>query len=369
MSHPAPQTQRLAHAYVRAMRIAASIALALTAWASPVNANVVVSTTRAIVPVPPGHASIRLTNTSPAPALVQIWADSGDGASTPDTGDAPFEITPPLFVLGAKESQVVRIDYEDDPASPLPASRESLYWLNVLDIPSTSESTNASNPTNATNEREPFDPAGEATTSSDRDDPKEKAQTTPPNSDADDNALRFVVHTRIKLIARPRGLDGTALNAPGKLVWRLDDGHDDSVATTQPGIEAVKSDAVTADAVNTDGVTTHAHHTSNPQRAPSPQHVAKLIGTNTTPFYVTCAPLFVVGADRRERTLGTHAIAPGESIALRLDAHGEASANRPSSSRPHPDGPWTEAVCHAINDYGSIDVFRSRLDGAHPIGD
>jgi hypothetical protein len=93
---------------------------------------------------------------------------------------------------------------------------------------------------------------------------------------------------------------------------------------------------------------------------PAPGSVT-LAAKNTSAYYVTCAPVFVVATDRRERNLGTHTIAPGESLDIRLDPQrNHASRDRHDIDEAAPT-PWAEAVCHAINDYGSIDVFRSRL--------
>ncbi|WP_413196848.1 molecular chaperone [Pararobbsia alpina] len=341
-------------------------------------ANVVISTTRAIVPVPPGHTTIRLTNTSTVPSLVQIWADAGDTQSTPESTDAPFEVTPSLFVLGPRESQVVRIDYDTDstavstaaseaPPAKNPAGtsagvsahdttspRESLYWLNVLDVPST-EPTDPSDPVDLTGTVGSTNAAHTEDSGHGGDTTDALDASKDPGNSAEDNALRFVVHTRIKLIARPRTLSGNALHAPEKLTWRMD----------------------------------------------SP---ATLVGVNASRHYVTCAPVFAIASDKRERQLGTHTIAPGEKLEIALtplttqDTASDATPNADAVSEPNAEAkgnkdptrldprridtpavtPWSQIVCHAINDYGSIDVFRSKLgaegkeardDADHEAGD
>jgi P pilus assembly chaperone PapD len=95
-------------------------------------ANVVVSTTRAVVELLSGDAAIRLRNAREAPALVQLWVDIGDIASIPDTSDAPFELTPSLFVLDAGQTQAEQLHYDGE---PLPDHNERLYWINLLDVP------------------------------------------------------------------------------------------------------------------------------------------------------------------------------------------------------------------------------------------
>lgn len=349
----------LARPSVSIARRAIALSAIACMTASAAHANIVISTTRAIVPEPPGHTSIRLSNTSPSPSLVQIWADSGEGDSTPDTSDAPFEMTPTLFVLNAHETQVVRIDYEGvmsrasrDPAAasapdvadhaphrgarPPDEAHETLYWLNVLDVPSDAQAEDsrrdqhaAANDTATDTEgidtgldgRSDGDADADATGavsaqpgSSSRGDDSVSANDTP---SADPNALRFVIRTRIKLIVRPKGLAGSALDAPSRLAW---------------------------------------HHS-----APG----TSLTGFNASPYYVTCAPLFVIAADRHERALGTHTFAPRASQNIALDPDPRIP-DAMHAADSHPRSPWTEVVCHAINDYGSIDVFRAPLNAASP---
>lgn len=342
------------------LAISVSIAIGLSTVTRVAEANVVISTTRAIVPVPPGHTTIRLTNTSTVPSLVQIWADAGDTQSTPESTDAPFEVAPSLFVLGPRESQVVRIDYDTDstavstapseaPSARNPAGtsagvsahdttspRESLYWLNVLDVPST-EPTDPSDPVDLTGTVGSANAAHTEDSGHGGDTSDALDASKDPGNSPEDNALRFVVHTRIKLIARPRTLSGSALHAPEKLTWRID----------------------------------------------SP---ATLVGVNASRHYVTCAPVFAIASDKRERQLGTHTIAPGEKLEIALtpmkapDATPDADADSESSAEPKAKKdptridprridtpavtPWSQIVCHAINDYGSIDVFRSKLGAA-----
>jgi P pilus assembly chaperone PapD len=151
-------------------------------------ANVIVSTTRAIVPMPPGNTTVRVTNVSSSSALVRIWADRGNAQSSPDSSDAPFEISPALFVLGAQQTQVVRIDYEGDADEDTANPREMLFWLNVLDVPARDDANSI--PEKVTEHRM----GAEHDTTVEHDTAAEH-----------DNVLRFVVRSRIKLIVRPAG--------------------------------------------------------------------------------------------------------------------------------------------------------------------
>ncbi|WP_016600743.1 molecular chaperone, partial [Yersinia pestis] len=61
------------------------------------NASVVMTGSRIIYPAAASEHSIQLTNNDNFPNAVQVWLDSGDEKSTPETGKAPFIVTPPFF--------------------------------------------------------------------------------------------------------------------------------------------------------------------------------------------------------------------------------------------------------------------------------
>ncbi|MBO0237257.1 fimbria/pilus periplasmic chaperone, partial [Vibrio parahaemolyticus] len=63
------------------------------------------------------------------------WLDTGDASETPDTIKTPFQITPPISRIDAKGGQTLRIRLMDK--NGLPQDKESLWWLNILDIPPT----------------------------------------------------------------------------------------------------------------------------------------------------------------------------------------------------------------------------------------
>lgn len=98
--------------------------------------SVVMTGSRVVYPASAKEVSVQLTNNDSWPAAVQIWLDDGDINSTPQTATAPFFATPPLFRLAAKTGQTVRLRYTGQPA---PTDRESLWWLNFMQIPPVSE--------------------------------------------------------------------------------------------------------------------------------------------------------------------------------------------------------------------------------------
>ncbi len=161
--------------FFRALAVAL---LAACTLAPSANANVLIGGTRVILPAKDGEVTVRLTNDNTTPALVQAWIDTGDAKSTPDSVDTPFLITPPMFRMEPNRDQSLRILYTRE---PLPADRESLFWLNVLEVP-----------------------------------PK------PADREAvGSNYMQLALRSRLKLFFRPAGLQGDPLKAPGELVFHV----------------------------------------------------------------------------------------------------------------------------------------------------
>jgi len=140
----------------------------LCVW--PVQASIVVATTRVVYPAEATDVTVRLTNQRATPALVEAWIEA-------DHEDArvPFAITPPLFRIEAGRGQALRLRRLPD--AVFPTDRESLYWLNVLDVP-------------------PDVPQAEG-----------------------GNVLKMAVRTRLKVFVRPSGLPGRADRAASRLTW------------------------------------------------------------------------------------------------------------------------------------------------------
>lgn len=148
--------------------------LALLLMGSSAQANLVINTTRVIYNGAAHAVTVNVMNEGDQPSLMQSWLDSGNPDSIPDEVETPFSLLPPVARVNAGMSQAVKITWNGD---PLPTDRESVFYLNVMDIPP--------------------DPAG-----------------------ADSNYVQFAIRTRIKLFFRPKGLGGRADNAPRQLVWQ-----------------------------------------------------------------------------------------------------------------------------------------------------
>ncbi|NTZ06318.1 fimbria/pilus periplasmic chaperone [Burkholderia metallica] len=161
-----------------------------------VRASVTLSGTRIVFPGSEKEVTVQLANDGKLPALVQAWLDRGNERASPDAIDVPFVITPTIFRIEPGKGQTLRILYTGE---PLPADKESLFWLNVLDVP-----------------------------------PKAV------NKD-DVNRLQFAFRTRIKLMYRPAGLPGNAADAPAQLKWTLgtDDAHRPVLKATNPSAYVV----------------------------------------------------------------------------------------------------------------------------------
>lgn len=108
------------------------IALFIFIGISFANASVVMNGSRIIYSAGEKEHSVQLTNNDNFPNAVQVWLDSGDAKSTPETGKAPFIVTPPFFRIEANAGQTLRLKYT---GSGLPTDRESVFYLNFLQVP------------------------------------------------------------------------------------------------------------------------------------------------------------------------------------------------------------------------------------------
>ncbi|MDK6932429.1 fimbria/pilus periplasmic chaperone [Klebsiella aerogenes] len=136
-------------------------------------ANIVITGTRVVYPENEREVTIKIDNVGDKPALVQAWIDAGDPNIKPETAKAPFTLTPPLNRVNPGKGQTLRMMYTGD---ALPKDRESLFWLNVLEIP-----------------------------------------TKPQGSE---NRIQIAMRSRIKIFYRPKGLTGEANKAGRAVTWK-----------------------------------------------------------------------------------------------------------------------------------------------------
>ena len=149
------------------------------------SAGIIVAGTRHIYPERQREITIQLSNDDPlAPRLVQAWVERGDRPTGPESSDVPFSLSPPVFRIEASKGQAMRLVYTRE---PLPEDRESLFWLNVLEVP-------------------PNIQPGAAL------------------DKGEQNYLRFAFRIRTKLFFRPANLPGKPEQSIEQLRWNLQRG-------------------------------------------------------------------------------------------------------------------------------------------------
>lgn len=129
------------------------------------HAGVVTGGTRLIYPGGKKESSLSVTNNDATPYLIQSWVESNKGA-------APFLLTPPLFRLEGEQQTRLRVIY----SGGLPENKESMFWMNIKAIPSSQAKAGA-------------------------------------------NTLQIAIKTRIKLIYRPKSVQGTPEMVTEQLRW------------------------------------------------------------------------------------------------------------------------------------------------------
>ncbi|MGC7838647.1 fimbrial biogenesis chaperone [Pseudomonas wayambapalatensis] len=108
------------------------IGVCLVLGSAYAQANIILNGTRIIYHERKGFVSVQLTSTGPDASLVQAWIDDGDVNSTPETAHVPFLLSPPIVKVLGHGGQQLRIEKTD---AALPSDRESIFYLNVLEIP------------------------------------------------------------------------------------------------------------------------------------------------------------------------------------------------------------------------------------------
>ena len=139
-------------------------------------ATVTLVGTRVVYPMSAKFVDITAENSGKQSAQMIAWIDDGDINSTPDTASAPFLVAPAVKVLGPGRKQLLRIAYN---GGSLPVDRESVYYLNITEIP-----------------------------------PKSVGSQSMP-------VMQVAVRTRVKIFMRPTGLVGEPIAAARKLSWEL----------------------------------------------------------------------------------------------------------------------------------------------------
>lgn len=173
-------------------RMAIGLGFACALLAGSADASVTIGGTRVVYPLDQREVTVKLDNDSREPSLVQVWMDEGNADAKPGDIHVPFVITPPIFRMDPRKSQTLRLMYSGE---ALPTDRESVFWLNVLDIP-----------------------------------PKAA-------NSGEQNVLQLAFRTRIKVFVRPSKLPGKPEEAPAQLSWKVvpsADGKGQVVSVSNP---------------------------------------------------------------------------------------------------------------------------------------
>lgn len=154
--------------------------LAIVLFSKNVLANVIINGTRIIYPEQSDSIVIQLTNNSTTPSLVQSWIESGDDNSTPENIDSAFYLYPPIVKIEGLQGQQLKLKKI---IQNLPVNIESVFYLNILDIPKTSELAQGK------------------------------------------NAIQLAIRSRIKIFYRPKGLTETPDKVYEKISYQLKDNY------------------------------------------------------------------------------------------------------------------------------------------------
>jgi chaperone protein EcpD len=151
------------------------VVLAGSLFVTQVHAAIVISGTRIIYPSDQKEVSVEMNNAGGVPLLIQSWIDDGNAQSTPDTTKVPFVLTPPITRVNGHQGQTLRVRYTGQ--GSLPQDKESVFWLNVLEVP--------------------------------------------PSSASGANTLKVAFRSRVKLFYRPIGLQFDLTQSVQKMKWQL----------------------------------------------------------------------------------------------------------------------------------------------------
>ncbi|MGK3123763.1 fimbrial assembly chaperone [Candidatus Pantoea formicae] len=98
-----------------------------------------VDRTRIIFSANQTSQTLNVKNGPENPTVVQIWSDEGDLMQSPDLSKTPVFAMPPMMRLSPDEQRSIRLVLTT--RQSLPEDRESLYWLNVYQIPALTQQT------------------------------------------------------------------------------------------------------------------------------------------------------------------------------------------------------------------------------------
>lgn len=168
-------------------------AMLLGLFSGAAQAGIILQGTRLVYPAEAREVTLKISNPGTVPLLAQSWVDDGDASKYPEEIKVPFLLAPAVSRLEPEGSAVLRISYLK---APLAKDRETLFWLNVLEMP--------------------------------------------PREENKENVLQFSFRSRIKIFFRPDNLAGSSHTAAEKLRWEFKRGTQLKEASTQSDAPVVK---------------------------------------------------------------------------------------------------------------------------------
>lgn len=120
-------------------------------------------------------ATLSINNNSAVPYMVQTWLE--DPLKGHSSENLPIVVVPPLLKLEANRETVLRFIYA---GRGLPTDKETLFWINIQEIPPTSQ---------------------------------------------EQNTLQVAIKTRLKLFYRPKEINATLETAIKQLQWSVSNGQ------------------------------------------------------------------------------------------------------------------------------------------------
>ena len=127
----------------RIARLARWVLLSMLLCCTRAEAGLMPERTRLVFSQGERELSLRLANTNPHAVVVQSWVDQGEGSQAPDTVQSALFVLPAVQRLSPQAISQVRVLYTGE---PLPTDRESVFWLNLYEIPLLPDAPPASAP-------------------------------------------------------------------------------------------------------------------------------------------------------------------------------------------------------------------------------
>lgn len=117
--------------------VSARLKCCAVAWAmccgAVAEAGISLGSTRLVIAAPQGEGTVEVRNEGTTPVLLQVWLDRGDPQVAPEDLQVPLIVEHPVLRLEPGRQQSLRLHFTGRPEPP--QERESLYWLNVQEVP------------------------------------------------------------------------------------------------------------------------------------------------------------------------------------------------------------------------------------------